>query len=107
MWKYYIMTEQAPTIHGVFIITVYIVKRDSKLSPKEEKEIEDIIKEGMTKNTGNSQTNNTYIFNGKLKGIKQFCEQHIKSYVEQIIYPKEELDFYITQSCLNVNKPGE
>ena len=101
------MTEQAPTIHGVFPCPVYIVKRDSKLSPKEEKEIEDIIKEGMTKNTGNSQTNNTYIFNGKLKGIKQFCEQHIKSYVEQIIYPKEELDFYITQSWLNVNKPGE
>ena len=101
------MTEQAPAIHGVFPCPVYIVKRDTNLSPKEAKEIRKIIeKEGMNKNTGNSTSNNSYIFNGKLKKIKQFCEQRIKTYVEQIICPKEELDFYITQSWLNITKPG-
>ena len=94
-------------INNLFPSPVYIVKRDSNLSSKEEKDIEDIIKEGMYKNTGNSTSNNNYIFNGKLKKIKQFCEQQLKIYVEQAINPKEELDFYITQSWLNVTKPGE
>ena len=94
-------------IHGVFPCPVYIVKRDFNLSPKEEKEIRKIIKEGMYKNTGNSSSNNSYIFNGKLKKLKQFCEQQLKKYVEQVIVPREELDFYITQSWLNITKPGE
>jgi uncharacterized protein (TIGR02466 family) len=101
------MTEQAPTIHGVFPCPVYIVKRDTNLSPKEEKEIRKIIKEGMKSNAGNTRSYNSNIFNGKLKNIKRFCEQHIKTYVEQSINPKEELDFYITQSWLNITKPGE
>ena len=95
-------------IHGVFPTPVYIVKRDTNLSPKEEKEVRKIIeKEGMKKNAGNSQSNNSYIFNGKLKNIKQFCEEQLNIYVKEVINPKEELDFYITQSWLNVTKPGE
>jgi uncharacterized protein (TIGR02466 family) len=94
-------------INGIFPCPVYIVKRDSNLSLKEEKEIEKIIKEGMYRNTGNSSSDNSYIFNSKLKKIKQFCEQQLKIYVEQVINPKEEFDFYITQSWLNINKPGE
>ena len=101
------MTNQDHTIHGVFPTPVYIVKRDTNLSPKEAKEIRKIIdKEGMYKNAGNSTSNNNYIFNGKLKNIKQFCEEQLKIYVEQVICPKEELDFYITQSWLNITKPG-
>ena len=95
-------------IHGIFPCPVYIVKRDTDLSPKEEKEIGKIIeKEGMYKNAGNSTSENTVIFNSKLKEIKQFCEQQIKIYVEKIINPKEDLDFYITQSWLNITKPGQ
>ena len=94
-------------IHGVFPTPVYIVKRDTNLSPKEEKEVRKIVKEGMFKNYGNSNSNNSYIFNGKLKKIKQFCEQQLNIYVKEVIVPKEELDFYITQSWLNVTKPGE
>jgi len=100
------MTEQTPTIHGIFPCPVYITKRDTNLSPKEEKEIRKIIKEGMYRNHGNSTSNNSYIFNGKLKKIKQFCEQQLKIYVKKVIPPKEELDFYITQSWLNITKPG-
>ncbi len=100
------MTNQSSKMHGIFPCPVYVVKRDSNLSPKEEKEIEGIIKEGMYPNHGNSSSNNSYIFNDKLKKIKQFCEQQIKIYVEQVISPKEELDFYITQSWLNITKPG-
>ena len=102
------MTEQTSTIQSIFPCPVYIVKRDTNLSPKEAKDIRKIIdKEGMKPNAGNSTSENSDIFNGKLKKIKQFCEQHIKSYIEKIINPKEELDFYITQSWLNISKPGE
>jgi uncharacterized protein (TIGR02466 family) len=92
---------------GIFPTPLYIVKRGSNLGSTEEIEIEDIIKEGMRRNAGNSSSNNSDIFNGKLKKIKEFCEEHIKNYVKVIINPKEELDFYITQSWLNVTKPGE
>ena len=61
----------------------------------------------MYKNSGNASSTNSYIFNGKLKKLKQFCEEQLKIYVEQAIVPKEELDFYITQSWLNITKPGE
>jgi len=104
------MTNQQPlkyAIQGIFPTPVYVVKRDSNLTHKEETEIRKIVKEGMNKSWGNSYTNNSYIFNDKLKNIKQFCEQQIKVYVKEVLNPKEELDFYITQSWLNITKPGE
>ena len=93
-------------MNGIFPVPICVVKRDLNLSPKEEKDIEDIVKEGMESNVGNFKTPNSYIFDSKLKKIKQFCEQQLKIYVEQIISPEEELDFYITQSWLNITKPG-
>ena len=101
------MTNQSANIHGLFPTPVYIAKRDSDLIPREEKEIEKIIQEGMQKNTGNSSSINSYIFNENLKELKQFCEQQIRIYVKDIINPKKGLDFYITQSWLNIVKPGE
>jgi uncharacterized protein (TIGR02466 family) len=94
------------TIHGLFPEPVYIVKRDLDVSFEEDKDIKDINTGGMYKNKENWSSINTYIFNSKLKEIKQFCEQQIKIYVEAIISPKEELDFYITQSWLNITNPG-
>ena len=101
------MTEQTKQLHKIFPCPVYIAKRDINLSPKEEKEIRKIIdKEGVYRNHGNFTSNNSYIFNGKLKNIKQFCEEQLNIYVKEVINPREELDFYITQSWLNVTKPG-
>ena len=96
-----------PTVHVVFPCPVYIVKRDTNISPKEEKEIGEIVKEGMRYSVGNSMSNNSDIFNGKLKEIKQFCEEQLNRYVKEIINPREELDLYITQSWLNITKPNE
>ena len=92
---------------GVFPCPVYMIKRADIIIPKETMEIENIIREGMHDNVGNSSTNDSYIFDTKLQELKEFCNRHVKKYVEQIIDPKkEELDFYITQSWLNVTKPG-
>ena len=99
------MTNPPPNIAILFPTPVFVAKSNSDLTSKEE--IEKIIQQGMKKNTSNSTSINSYIFNENLKELKQFCEQQIKIYVEEIICPKEELDFYITQSWLNVNKPGE
>ena len=101
------MTNQTPEVHGVFPCPVSITKRDTNLSPEEEKEIEDIFEEGMHKNEGNSTSNNYFIFNTKLNFLKRFCEEQLKIYVKTVINPKEKLDFYITQSWLNITKPGE
>ena len=102
------IAELGPGIHGIFPIPVYSAKRDSNPVTKlEEVQLENIIKEGVTKeNDGNSQTSNSYIFDTKFQELKEFCILHINTYVEQIINPKEELDFYITQSWLNITKPG-
>ena len=99
------MTNPPPNIAILFPTPVFVAKSNSDLTSKEE--IEKIIQQGMKKNTSNSTSINSYIFNENLKELKQFCEQQIKIYVEQIINPKEELDFYITQSWLNITKPDE
>ena len=101
------MTDQKPKLQIIFPSPVYNEKRDSNLTPREEKGIGRIVKEGMNENFGNFTSNNRYIFkDDKLKKIKQFFEQQLKIYVEKVINPAEELDFYITQSWLNITKPG-
>ena len=95
-------------IMGLFPSPVYITGRDSNLDLTEEKEIEDIIKEGVRKiGDLDHYTDNTHIFDTKLKNLKEFCERHIKVCAKKILNPKGELDFYITQSWLNITKPGE
>ena len=94
-------------IDNLFPTPVYNVFRDSELNLEESEEIKSIIEEGLRTNKGNKTTINSYIFETKLKKIKEFCEQHIKKYVEIIIVPKHKLEFYITESWLNVTKPGE
>ena len=102
------MENDNHVIEGLFPTPLYVTKRDSNSDSIEEKEIEDIIKEGMTRrnNVLDLRTYNTYIFDTKLKKIKEFCEQHIKTYVKEVLNLEEELDFYITQSWLNVVEPG-
>ena len=99
------MTNPPPNIAILFPTPVFVAKSNSDLTSKEE--IEKIIQQGMKKNTSNSTSINSYIFNENLKELKQFCEQQIRIYVKDIINPKKGLDFYITQSWLNVTKPGE
>ena len=96
-----------PHIDNLFPTPVYNVIRNSELNLEEFEEIKSIIEAGMRKNAGNKHSTNSYIFETKLKKIKEFCEQQIKKYVEIIISPSQELEFYITESWINVTKPGE
>ena len=97
-------------IEEIFPCPVYFAHRNSDLDLLELEDVKSIVddeEEGMHVNQRNSISNNTYIFNTKLKKIKEFCEKHIKIYVKEVINPKEELNFYITQSWLNLTEPGE
>ena len=100
-------TNLEHTIYNIFPCPIYRTKREPALLPKEEKEIKEIFDKGIYSNMYNSSTEDTYIFNSKLKNLKHFCEEHIKLYVNKIISPKNKLEFYITQSWLNISKPGE
>ena len=94
------------TIDGIFPIPVYSTYRDSGLDSTEKKEIEDIIKEGYDPNLVQELSTDTYIFDTKLKKLKEFIEQHIKLYVKEVINPREELNIYITQSWVSVIRPS-
>jgi len=97
-------------IYGLFPTPVYSTERDSNLNPKEEEKIRKIVDDPAKRgiNTHNSSSLNKYILNmSELKNIKQFCEEHIKIYVKEVIKPKTEIDCYITQSWLSITKPGE
>jgi uncharacterized protein (TIGR02466 family) len=98
----------------IFPTPVYIVKQEVELSTSE---LEYIRIEGgnpnyqknLNKKHGHQFSHNTYIFdNTKLSSLKEFIEQNIAEYVNEVITPKnKELEFYITQSWVNVLKPGD
>jgi len=100
-------------IHQAFPTPIYIAHRERVSSPIiEEDEIKQIINYGMYKKKNVStifhiMSNDDYIFNTKLNELKEFCEEQIKKYVKEVMNPREEIDFYITQSWLNVIAPGE
>jgi len=103
-------------IAGIFPTPIYIAQREigldnSVLSATEQKEIEEIIENGMmaTNDTHpelRSMSEDKYIFNDKLQDIKEFCEDHIDNYVKEVHNPRKDLEFYITQSWLNYTKLG-
>ena len=96
------------SIQGIFPCPISAANRNLNLDSTEEIEIEDIIQKGLFQNKTltDYHSHDSYLFDTKLKNLKKFCEQHIENYVEQVINPIQELDFYITQSWLNVVEPG-
>ena len=103
-------------VAGIFPTPIYIAQREigldnSGLTETEDKEIEEIIENGMmaTNDTHpelRSMSEDKYIFNDKLQDIKEFCEDHIDNYVKEVHNPRKDLEFYITQSWLNYTKLG-
>ena len=67
------------TLNGLFPTPLYSTKRDMNTSSLENNDIEDIIKEGMNKNQGNSSSTNNYIFNEKLKKFNDSYEKQWKT----------------------------
>jgi len=111
------------TLEGIFPIPLYRAHSKPNLSPTESAELEDIIKgrntsqkevtAGQTSSNYNSQTNNSFahnksVFETKFANLKEYCENHIKIYVKEVFGNHDKgLTFYITQSWVNITKPGE
>ena len=95
-------------IASLFCTPVYLTRKDTGLSLSEMEEVNDIINKDLHDNSGNLISfGDTYIFDTKLKKLKEFIEQHIEIYVREIISLEGEMNFYITQSWLILNKPGD
>jgi uncharacterized protein (TIGR02466 family) len=96
-------------IVNIFPTPIYVAKREIEATTFELEDIKSIIEKASVP-TGYiiSSRKDTHIFDTKLNSLKEFCELHINIYVNEIISPKNtELDFYITQSWLNIVHPGE
>ena len=96
-------------IVNIFPTPIYVAKREIDATTFELEDIKSIIEKASVP-TGYiiSSRKDTHIFDTKLNSLKEFCELHINIYVNEIISPKNtELDFYITQSWLNIVHPGE
>ena len=97
-------------IENIFpsVVPVYNVNRGFSLNEKERQEIDSVIAEGMIQYEGNTASENKFLFDSKLPDLRSFCEEHIANYVNKVICPKNKsLEFYITQSWLNVTKQNE
>ena len=94
-------------IDGIFPTPLYMFNRGTGISDSEKEEFSEIIGEGLCSNLYNSTTRNTHIFNNRLSQLRSFCEEGIGRYVRGIISPREDMDFFITQSWINVTGAGE
>ena len=102
------MEQNDYIISGIFPTPIYKTNWESTSWKMEKKEIEDIAK-GELVQVGalDYHSENYYIFNTKLKKLKEFCELHIEKYVKEVFSPAgEDVNYYITTSWLNVVKPG-
>jgi uncharacterized protein (TIGR02466 family) len=88
-------------IIGLFPTPIYKSKLDRKLTKKELNFINK-SKLDVNKNEGNITSKDNYILNNKIfKNLKKEMELRIKDYFDNIIDPKNDILFYITQSWLN------
>ena len=99
-------------INSIFPSPLYIAQRETPLSPEEKIYIDNIETQDTPHPENRHKTGislESYILNDNesLAILKEFCELHVKIYVNQIIMPKYDLDFYITQSWINKTKPHE
>lgn len=94
-------------IDGIFPTPLCMFNRGIEIPESEREEFRDIIRRGLRSNTHNSTTIDNYIFSSSLSDIRSFCEEGIGLYIEEILSPREDLEFFITQSWINVTKKGE
>ena len=95
-------------IDSIFPTPLYMFNRGIGIPESERKEFIEITGGGgLCRNTYNSTTINKCIFDTRLGDIRSFCEESVGLYAEEILSPGADLEFYITQSWINVTRNGE
>ena len=107
------MTEVATNFYQMFpsAFPLYNIVRETGEGSEVEfkSEVDDILKNSITNPLGNNISVDKHVMNRPgMKNLNLFLKEHIDNYVENVICPKKEsLEFYITQSWLNLTKTNE
>lgn len=93
------------SIEGLFPTPVGFYRWDEGINEKEKKLIQDLP---QRTNQGNMTSEDSFLFQRRdLRRIKQFAEECISDFVENVISPGGSLNLYITQAWANYTKPGQ
>jgi len=96
-----------PIINNIFPVPVYMTEIGRGFTKQELNFLKE-QKKHCNKNTGNIRTKDNYILNKKeFKNIKKFLNKHCENYLKTIIFPKENIELYITQSWLNYTEANQ
>lgn len=92
-------------LHGIFPTPVARFNLDREFT---ERELEFVLKQSQHNNEGNTTSDDNYVFNNiELKGLSDFCEASVATYLKEIYAPMKDVNLRITQSWLNYTKPGQ
>lgn len=92
-------------LHSIFPTPVGIFDLGREFT---EKEISIIMGFGRRPNTGNTTSDERYIFKKReLKNLKKFAEDCVAEYFEKVYSPKHEVSLRITQSWANYTEKGQ
>jgi uncharacterized protein (TIGR02466 family) len=73
----------------------------------DEKKFVETCSKTVLKNSGNVTSENRYVLNEpEFSSLKEYLQSGIDHYVNEIIKPREQIQFYITQSWLNYTNTG-
>jgi uncharacterized protein (TIGR02466 family) len=98
---------EEPRISGVFANPV-VQKKFRDPTKVEQNKYEELFVCECSDNTGNLRSVDSYIFrnNPELSEIHDFCVNSINEMVKEVYKPINQLEFYITQSWLNITNTG-
>jgi len=94
-------------IELLFPIPIVFIDLNRELTEVEKNTINE-YKNNVKRNQGNSSSKNTYVLNDeRLANLKQFFTNETYNYFKNFYNPENEIEFYITQSWLNMTNTNE
>jgi len=91
-------------IHNLFPIPVVQLRYDG-ITNKDLDTVK-LYSDQVNINTGNRVTKETYVLDKSFPELRQFIDDAVRQYSENIICPNDSVLFKITQSWLNYTSPG-
>ena len=111
------MNEKNFQTIGIFQTPLYVSAEGYEIGPSTIEETKRLLSLSpqLRRNTGNNFSDNVDIFNTlnfdeypEYERMRDYCQSHLNNYVKEIFCPvQEDVEFYITQSWVNVTRPGE
>ena len=99
------MTE--PAVHGLFP-TPMLQTKIFRPFTEAEMAVVNKFKDDVTQNTGNTTSKNRYVLDEPgMEELKQNIQFYVNYFMDKVVCPYTNVEAYITQSWLNMTKPGE